>query len=230
MTPPTRTAAVALSVDALLHQWARQSAAPAGAAVVADTEIAARCRGGIEWRTRDAVAVSVLARPEVLEPSAVDVGWAAASLAAARALDACCGGRRWCLWPDLIACEPDDDLAVAVSFACTLGPGRVDLAALTVRVGPVFAPEERIRITDALLLHLRSLATGLDDPASVLDAYRDRCATLGQAIEVQMLPHGAMRGLAEDIDDSGRLVLASPTGLRERIAVSSLNNVTLLEE
>ena len=230
MTPPTRTAAVALSVEALLHQWARQSAAPAGAAVVADTEIAARRRGGIEWRTRDAVAVSVLARPEALEPSAVDVGWAAASLAAARALDACGDGQRWCVWPDLIACEPDDDLAVAVSFACTLGPGRIDLAALTVRVGPVVAPEERIRVADALLLHLRDLATGLDDPASVLDAYRDRCSTLGQAVEVQMLPHGAMRGLAEDIDDAGRLVLVSPTGLRERIAVASLNHVTLLQE
>ena len=230
MTPPTRTAAVALSVDALLHQWARQSAAPAGAAVLADTEIAARSRGGIEWRTRDAVAVSVLARPEALEPSAVDVGWAATSLAAARALDACRGGQRRCLWPDLIARELDDDPAVAISFACTLGPGRVDLAALTVRVGPVTAPEERIWATDALLLHLRDLAAGLDDPASVLDAYRGRCATLGQAVEVQMLPHGAMRGLAEDIDDSGRLVLASPTGLRERIAVASLNSVTLLQE
>lgn len=54
--------------------------------------------------------------------------------------------------------------------------------------------------------------------------------TVAALVEVQMLPHGAMRGLAEDIDDSGRLVLASPTGLRERIAVSSLNNVTLLEE
>lgn len=230
MTPPTRTAAVALSVEALLHQWARQSAAPAGAAVVADTEIAARRRGGIEWRTRDPVAVSVLARPEALEPSAVDVGWAAAGLAAARALDACGNRRCCCLWPDLIACEPDDDLAVAVSFACTLGPGRIDFAALTVRVGPVVAPEERIRVTDGLLLHLRDLATGLDDPASVLDAYRDRCSTLGQAVEVQMLPHGRMRGLAEDIDDAGRLVLASPTGMRERIPVASLNKVVLLHE
>lgn len=228
MTPPTRTAAVAVSVEALLHQWARQSAAPPGAAVVAGTEIAARRRGGIEWRTHDAVAVSVLARPEALDPTAVDVGWAAASLAAARALDACGDGQRSCLWPDLIVCEPGDDLAVAVSFACTLGPGRIDLAALTVRVGPVAAPEDRARVTDALLLHLRDLAAGLEDPASVLDAYRDRCSTLGQAVELRMLPHGAMRGLAEGIDDAGRLVLASPTGLRERIAVASLNHAILL--
>ncbi len=219
---------MALSVEALLHQWARQSDAPAGAAVVADTEIAARRRGGIEWRTPDAVAVSVLARPETLDPSAVDLGWAAASLAAARALDACRDGRWSCLWPDLIECEPEDDLDVAVSSACTLGPGRVELAALTVRVGPVVPPEERSRITGELLAHLRDLASGLDDPASVLDAYRVRCSTLGQAVELRMLPHGSVRGLATDIDDTGRLVLESPTGLREPITVASINEVRLL--
>ena len=221
---------MALSVEALLHQWARQSAAPAGAAVVADTEIAARRRGGIEWRTPDAVAVSVLARPEALDPSAVDVGWAAASLAAARALDACRDGHRSCRWPDLVVCEPGDDLEVAVSFACTLGPGRVESAALTVRIGPVVPPQERSRLCDALLMHLRDLASGLDDPASILASYRDRCSTLGQAVELRLLPHGAMRGLATDIDDTGQLVLASPTGLRERIAVASLNNVRLLPD
>ena len=230
MTPPTRTATVALSVEALLHQWARQSAAPAGAAVVADTEIAARRRGGTEWRTADAVAVSVLARPAALDPSMVDVGWAAASLAAARALDACRGGHRSCLWPDRIECEPEDGLDVAVSSACTLGPGRVEFAALTVRVGPVVPAEERSRITGELLTHLRDLASGLDDPASVLDAYRDRCSTLGQTVELRMLPHGSMRGVAADIDDAGGLVLASPTGLREQIAVASINEVRLLPE
>jgi len=197
---------------------------------LADTEIAARCRGGIEWRTPDAIAVSVLARPEALDPSAVDVGWAAASLAAARALDACRDGHRSCLWPDLIECEPDDDLDVAVSFACMLGPGRVEFAALTVRVGPIIPPEERSRITGELLAHLRDLASGLDDPASILDAYRDRCSTLGQAVELRMLPHGSVRGLATDIDETGRLVLASPTGLQEPIAVASLNEVRLLPD
>ena len=221
---------MALSAEALLHQWARQSAAPAGAAVVADTEIAARCRGGVEWRTPDAVAVSVLARPERLDPSAVDVGWAAASLAAARALDACRDERRSCLWPDLLVGESDDDLDVAISYACALGPGRIEFAALTVRVGPVVLPDERTRLTDSLIERLREAAASLDDPYSVLDAYRARCSTLGRAVELRLLPHGSMRGLAEDIDDAGRLVLASPTGLKERIAVAALNEVTLLPE
>jgi len=85
-------------------------------------------------------------------------------------------------------------------------------------------------MTDALLASLRNLASELDNPASILDAYRDRCSTLGRAVELRLLPHGSMRGQATDIDDSGRLVLASPTGLRERISVAALNQVTLLPE
>ena len=230
MTAPTRTADVALSVEALLHQWARQSAAPAGAAVVAKTEIAARCRGGIEWRTPDAVAVSVLARPENLDANSADVGWAAASLAAARALHAFRGGEPSCMWPDLVVCKAGDNLEVAVSAACTLGPGRVEFAALTVRIGPVVSPDERRRLTDALLEHLRDTAASLDDAPTILYAYRARCSTLGRAVEVRLLPHGTMRGIVEDVDDAGRLVLASPTGIRERISVAALNHVTLLAE
>lgn len=230
MNPPTRAVAVALSVEALLHQWARQSAAPAGAAVVADAEIAARRRGGIEWRAPDAVAVSVLARPEALAATSAEVAWTAAGLAAARALDACREGHHRCLWPDRVQGEPDDDLEVAVTASCTLGPGRVELAVLTVRAGPVGSPEDRSLVTDSLLHHLRDLAAGLDEPSSVVDSYKSRCATLGQAVELRLLPHGTMRGRAADVDETGRLVLESPTGLRERIAVAAINNVSLLEE
>ena len=228
VNPPTRTAAVALSVEALLQQWARQSAAPAGAAVVADTEIAARRRGGVEWSTPDAVAVSVLARPVGLDPTSVDVAWAAASLATARALDECGQGQRSCLWPDLISCEPPDAVDVAITATCTLGPGRVELAVLTARVGPLASPAERTRTTDALLHHLRALAPDLDAPASILSSYRSRCSTLGQAVELHLLPHGTMRGLAEDIDDAGRLVLASPTGMHEQIPVAMFKSLRVL--
>ncbi len=46
-------------------------------------------------------------------------------------------------------------------------------------------------------------------------AYRERCLTLGQEVEVN-LPGGepAVRGLAEEVDDDGRLVVATGTGPR----------------
>ncbi len=229
-SPPTRRATVALSVEALLRQRARESAAPAGAAVVADAEIAARGRGGIEWRTPDAVAVGVLARPSELDPDSADVAWLAASLAAVEALDAVRSGTRSCQWPDRIACEPDDGLNVSVNALWTLAPGQVDLAVLTARAGPLASPGERSELTDALLDHLRAAAERLDDRAALLDGYRRRCSTLGRALELRMLPHGTMRGTAEDIDETARLVLVSPTGLREQIAVATLNNIQFLPD
>lgn len=228
MTPPTRNVAVAVSAEALLQQWARQSGAPHGAAVVADIEIAARRRGGVEWRAPHAVAVSVLARPATLAPASADVSWTAASLAAAQALDECQGGQQYCLWPDLMLDEADDDVEVAIAASCALAPGRIEFAVLTVRVGGVESPDQRAMFTDALLRHLRSHASGLDHPALMVDAYKTRCATLGQLVELRLLPHGTMRGSAEDIDEYGRLVLCSPTGLREEIAVAALDSVTLL--
>lgn len=230
MTAPTRTVAVALSADALLYQWARQSAAPAGAAVVAHTEIAARRRGGIEWRSPHAIAVSVLGRPATLVATAAEVSWLAASLAAARALDESLGGRRLCQWPDAVVDVADDALDVAVTASCTLGPGRVEYAALTIRLGPVELPDKRAVLTRALLGHLRTCASGLDEPSFLVDSYKARCATLGHAVELRLLPHGTMRGHAEDIDESGQLVLSSPTGLREHVAVAAINSVELLPD
>jgi len=61
MKPPTKTVTVVLSVEAVLQQWARQSDAPDGAAVIAETEIAARRRGSAEWRVDHSIAMSVLA-------------------------------------------------------------------------------------------------------------------------------------------------------------------------
>lgn len=228
MTQHTRTVAVALSADALLHQWARQSAAPAGAAVVAHTEIAARRRGGTEWRTPDAIAVSVLARPLALAASAAEVSWLAAGLAAAQTLSECLGGQPQCLWPDAVLDDANDTIDVAVTAESTLAPGRVEYAALTVRMGPVDQPDRRAALGLALVRHLRTWASGLDQPSGVVDAYRARCATLDRAVELSLLPSGIIRGLAEDVDETGRLVLSSPTGLREQVDVATISSVTLL--
>lgn len=137
MSGGIRRVPVAVSVDALMHQWARQESAPAGSALVAEAEISARLRGGALWRTSEALAAAVLARPAELDPSGVDLAWLAASLGAARALDIAAGGKHRCEWPDAVLAGSGAE--VAVSAVCTLGPGRVDYAILIVRLGPVSA-------------------------------------------------------------------------------------------
>ena len=277
MSGGIRRVPVAVSVDALMHQWARQESAPAGSALVAEAEISARLRGGALWRTSEALAAAVLARPAELDPSGVDLAWLAASLGAARALDIAAGGEHRCEWPDVVLAGSGAE--VAVSAVSVLGPGRVDYAILIARLGPIGAfgpPGEEAGLAegladsneprrhgafvppvdeaglaegladsneprrhgafaspvdDAVLVgELRAAARLLDEPDELVDAYRGRCATVGCTAAVALLPHGAVRGTVRGIGADGRLEVESPTGLVERIAVSSFSSLRRLED
>ena len=252
MSGGIRRVPVAVSVDALMHQWARQESAPAGSALVAEAEISARLRGGALWRTSEALAAAVLARPAELEPSGMDLAWLAASLGAARALDIAAGGEHRCEWPDAVLAGSGAE--VAVSAVCTLGPGRVDYAILIARLGPASAfgpPVDEAGLAEGpadsdgacrhgafgppvdeavLIGELRAAARLLDEPDELVDAYRGRCATVGCTAAVALLPHGAVRGTVRGIGADGRLEVESPTGLVERVAVSSFSSVRRLED
>ena len=258
-----------------MHQWARQESAPAGSALVVDTEISARLRGGVIWRNPEPLAAAVLARPAGLNPSGADLAWLAASLGAARALDAAggrghelgadgaygpdtaraldatggrehagdTGGQRHggraqaldggggrehrCEWPDTVLAPGGAE--VVVSAVCVLGPGRVDYAILTVRLGPVAAFDPQVG-ADGLVGELRAAARLLDEPGELVAAYRRRCATVGCTAAVALLPHGAARGTVRGIDADGRLEIESPTGMVERIAVSSFSSLRKLDD
>jgi BirA family biotin operon repressor/biotin-[acetyl-CoA-carboxylase] ligase len=51
-----------------------------------------------------------------------------------------------------------------------------------------------------------------DGAASVAEAYRDLCVTLGREVRVDLPGGEAVRGTARGIDDDGRLVLDTPGG------------------
>ncbi len=235
-----------------MHQWARRESAPDGSALVVGAEISARLRGGALWRTPEALAASVLARPAGLDPSDADLAWLAAGLGAARALDALAGlehlcepavvadpgagpaldalagPEHLCEWPDTVLIDPPGRAEVAVNAVCALGPGRVDYAILTVRLGPAsaFAPA----VDEALVDELRTAARLLDQPGELVAAYRRRCATVGRTVAVALLPHGSARGTVRGIGADGKLEIESPTGLVERIGVSSLSSLRRLQD
>jgi len=220
---------VAVSVEALRHQWARQRAAPAGFALAADTEIAARIRGGVEWKAADATAVAVLARPVTLEPSDRDLAWLAAGLAAARAHHRPGGPEAGCVWPDTVEVGPGDRARVVTGAVCTLASGRVDYAILVVRFRPTGSIDPPLD-TSALIKQLRLAAGMLDEPTRLVSAYNRRFTVIGRTVAVSLLPHGTTRGSVRGAAPDGRLEIESPTGLRERIAVSSFASLRLLEE
>ena len=210
-----------------MHQWARQESAPAGSALVVGTEISARLRGGVIWRNPEPLTAAVLARPAGLDPSGADLAWLAASLGAARALDAGGGREHRCEWPDTVLVPGGAE--VVVNAVCVLGPGRVDYAILTVRLGPAAAFDPPVD-ADGLVGELRAAARLLDEPDELVAAYRRRCATVGCTAAVALLPHGAARGTVRGIGADGRLEIESPTGMVERIAVSSFSSLRKFDD
>lgn len=231
MTEIRRTE-IALSVDALVLQWARQEDAPDGAALIASTEIAGRLRGGVEWRRDQSVSVGVLARPRALEPSEVELGWLVASLGAAAALDRVTGNRHMCVWPDRVVPDPmiagdDEHLEVAVSSAGRLGPGRIEHIVMIARVAGLADVADEAGV--ALVDELRAIAPLLDQPLALVEQYRERCSTLGRRVSMTLLPRGTARGTARDIDRSGALLLESPTGLVEPVAVAALGRLEIID-
>ncbi len=224
-----RRVRVAVSVEALMHQWARQRAAPAGFALAVDTEIAARIRGGVEWKAADAKAVAVLARPVTLEPSNRDLAWLAASLAAARAHHRPGEPEVGCVWPDTVEGGPGGRTRVVTGAVCALASGRVDYAILVVRFRPTGAIDPPLDAT-ALVEQLRRAAGMLDEPTGLVNAYNRRFTAIGSTAAVSLLPHGTTRGSVRGAAPDGRLEIESSTGLRERIAVSSFASLRLLEQ
>jgi BirA family biotin operon repressor/biotin-[acetyl-CoA-carboxylase] ligase len=55
-------------------------------------------------------------------------------------------------------------------------------------------------------------------------AYRELCRTLGQEVEVGLPGAAAVRGVAEEVDDAGRLVVAGPDG-RQALAAGDVVHV-----
>ncbi len=234
VTSVRRLAEVALSAPALAHQWARQESAPHGAAVVAHREIAARGRGGLEWTHGDAVAVSVVARPASLAPSAVDICWLATGLSAADTVGEMIEGRRPQVgWPDQVQVPdgvPGGVDAVSVLAESILGPGQVAYAVLTVRLAAPFLADDgrRESVADAAVSSLQLWADRLDEPWAIAASYQDRCPTIGRAVAVERVTGGSLRGTAAAVTDQGALVVRSPTDLDQLVTVAETRTLTVL--
>jgi biotin-(acetyl-CoA carboxylase) ligase len=227
-SPEVRRSPGAVSIDALARQWARQEAAPAGAAYVVDREISARRRGGVLWQREDSTAVAVVARPAQIAIDSTDLLWLAAGLGAADALGSLTGRPRDCHWPDGVELDEGVALDVAVTALTELGPGRIDYAILILRIAPTLHVGGRSDVSDALIESLRASVKSLEDPDGLLEIYRTRCATLGEHVYASLLPNGTTRGVADEVDDHGALVVRSPTGLTDSIAIAMLDELHIV--
>lgn len=210
---------------------------PAGLVLIADHQLAGRGRLDRTWTSppRASITASVLLRPDAV--GVHRLGWISllAALAVARTLDRVCELRTGLKWPNDVLVRVDDEeerkvcgiLAEAVQGppstrgAVVLGLGlNVTQAAAELPVPGATslrlagaATTDRDPVLRACLRELAAryddfLAAGGDPGASGLAAdYRRACVTVGREVRLELPGERVVEGVAEGVDDDGRLVV-----------------------
>ena len=203
------------STNAVVAERAR-AGEPAGLVVVAEQQTAGRGRLDRTWASppRAGLTFSVLLRPVL---PAAEWGWLPllTGLAVSRALRLRAEVDAVLKWPN--------DVLVAGRKVCGVlaevpGPGAVVLGIglnvstrrdeLPVETATSLLLEGATTTDRDTLLRatLRELTEVMADPAEARAGYRAMCATLGQEVRLE-LPDRTVTGVAERIDDDGRLVV-----------------------
>jgi BirA family biotin operon repressor/biotin-[acetyl-CoA-carboxylase] ligase len=194
-----------------------RAGAPEGVVVVADRQTRGRGRRGRTW---EAPAGSSLLVSVLLRPATPHLAVVAAGLAAADACRSSSTGLQPTLkWPNDLVVDGRGKLAGILAEAA--GPGgrvvvglglNVDWGDTPLPAGATsFAASagggaDRSALLVAYLVALESACR--QSPDALMTAYRAACSTIGQPVMVQ-LPGGCeLAGVAEGIDDHGRLIVA----------------------
>jgi BirA family transcriptional regulator, biotin operon repressor / biotin---[acetyl-CoA-carboxylase] ligase len=205
---PFRTYPALLSTEADAVSWAR-SAAPAGALVVADYQIAARGRGAWPWKVApgQGLSFSLVLRPR-LRPERE--GWL--YTVATSALADLCGPDATIAWPDEV--RRNGVRAAAVAVRSDLGPQASSWAVVSVHL--LEAPPPRGELLGRIATAIEARAK--ESPAALLDEYTRRCETIGRRVCARLIPLGPkgekLTGTAVRTLEDGALSLETADGRR----------------
>lgn len=205
----------------------------AGTVVVADHQTAGRGRLDRMWETPPGTALTFSA---VLDPGLPDADWPllplAAAVAVADGLRRCTGVDTGLKWPnDVLVGDPAGEglrdgkvagillervatadgkpvavVGIGVNVAMTPAQLPVPTATSLLLAG---ANVDRSAVLGAILHALSVEVAGLATERDwLLQRYRDACTTLGHEVRVDLPNGNAVTGVAEAIDEHGRLVVA----------------------
>ena len=168
---------------------------PIGSVVVADFQTAGRGRLDHRWEAPPGTALLV---SFVLAPNPV------LSLAAGVAAAEACGSRVRLKWPN-------DLLLDGRKVGGILVEATPDRAVCGIGINLTWAPPEGARLDrdrEPLLVELRQNLErwAAEPPRAVIDRWRSLSDTIGRRVRVD-LPGGAIEGVADDIDETGLLVV-----------------------
>lgn len=222
--------AVGLSVEALASAWARRDNVPGGSVVIVDSEIAGRRRLGEPWSgdSGGSLAFGMILRPDI-ELSHTNLLWLVGALAANESAAACSNVEVAIHWPDTVQLAYSKVPVGFVNVVSQLGPGRVEHAVVSLRFslsGLGLSGTDGAELLDRAVLELDSASSLLaDDRQHLIDAVTERTSAIGRRVKAALLPRGEARGRATAIDPQGQLVLETPTGMLENVAVDGLRDI-----
>lgn len=232
---PMRQFPVAVSAGAMAGAWARQENAPAGATVVVDREISALGLHGRPWDPPPAstLTLAMVLRPAV-PPEQGDVVWLVAGLGLLRGIQAVVADRELATrWPDLVVDATSRQVVANIKVDVQLGPGEVRAAVATMRVDlgelGLEEPAQRDALIEAIVGATDEVAATLaEGPESAVAAYEGSSLLVDRRVKLRLMPKGETRGTVRSFDRSGRLELASATGMIERISVDMLRELQVV--
>jgi BirA family biotin operon repressor/biotin-[acetyl-CoA-carboxylase] ligase len=204
--------------------------APEGLVLVADHQTAGRGRLERTWDEHpgDGLLVSVLLRP-ALPTERLTLAASAAALAARAACREVAGVEVEIKWPnDLLApsgAKLAGILSVAAAGAVVVGMG------LNVHGGPPGSAwldalaGRRIGRARLAARWRRELDRRAGDWDGVAAEYSARCATVGRAVAVDLEGGRRLEGVAEAVDDNGRLVVRLDGGARQVVSVGDVTHL-----
>ncbi|HZA16081.1 MAG TPA: biotin--[acetyl-CoA-carboxylase] ligase [Pseudonocardiaceae bacterium] len=237
--------ATVASTNTALAAAARQGM-PDRTVLVAERQTAGRGRAGRSWVTpaRSGLALSVLLRPTEVPQAR----WAwlplLVGVALCRTVSTLGELPAALKWPNDLLLGAQRRKAAGILAEAVPGPAVVVGIGLNVTLRPDELPSndatslviEQAACTDRDPL-LRGLLRALDsevrlwcehqgDPVAtgLRDAYRQRCATLGQPVRVELPGQPALTGTAVDVDAEGRLVVLAG-GERRALSAGDVTHV-----
>ena len=212
---------------------AADEGAPHGATIIADAQSAGRGRGAHRWHSPagENLYLSTVLRlqisPEALAPLALAIG-----VAVARASDELLGASKTLVkWPNDVYLDERKLAGVLVEATSRGRSGPVVVAGIGMNVNTMqfpkdFAvpatsiamalgrPVERERVAAVLLHHLGDVVDGYASTGlgSILSELRDRDFLAGRRVRL-----GELVGVAERIEDDGRLSVVDDAGQRHSV-------------
>lgn len=219
---PLRTYPALLSSEVDAEAWAR-AGGPAGGVVTAGYLAAPRGRAGLPWKPGRGLVLSLLLRPDL--PLQRE-GWP--YLAAALGLADALGGSGTIRWPDEV--HGPAGRTGALGVRTELGPETVTWAVVTLLAEHARPPRAPLLATIVAAVEGR-----LDeDPEALLQAYRDRCSTLGRRVRARLVPLGpagpVVEGEAVDLRTDGALVIRTEEGRRAVVPPHNLGMLEVLDD